>query len=144
VRRALVRGVVGRLELERRVLDLEVRREARVEGVEGLVDAHLAEDVALDDTVAPLVICHACTSWAETTPAVSVMCARTAARSMSPGAEPNSTRPASSSSDHARGTIMAAMISEPTESAWSKPVVSTTTDATTTAAEPSRSPSTSR
>ena len=44
-------GVVGRLELERRVLDLEVRGEAPVEGVEGLVDAHVAEHVALDDDV---------------------------------------------------------------------------------------------
>ena len=96
------------------------------------------------NTGAPRVSCHTCTSCTSTTPSASRRCFRISATCTPVGADSVSTTMTSRSSPIARGTIITAMNSEAMASACTNPVVTITIAATITAAEPMRSPSTSR
>src|SRR3954454_23652743 len=97
-----------------------------------------------DSTGIPLVIVHACRSCTSSTPGTSPRCERTSSRSRCAGVVSSSTLTASRSSANALGRISTAMTNDAKGSARRKPVPAITTAATTTSAEPSRSPSTSR
>ncbi len=145
----VVLDVPGRLELEGRVLDVEVLGEAPLQLGEDLARAALAIAAASTTTWAlktgaPRVSCHTCTSCTSTTPGVERMCSRISCTCMPFGVASLSTDTTSRSRPIARGMIIAAMSSEAMASAGIQPVVTITIAATMTTAEPSRSPITSR
>ena len=138
---------VGGLELERRVLDVEVARQAAAQLVEDGRRRRRprSSTTCADTTFIPDVIVQACRSWTSATPGRLEDVRRARRRGRCPsGVASSSTSTASRSRRQVRGRISRPMTTEATASAAVQPVTAMTIAATMTATEPARSPMTSR